>query len=81
MNYHFLVSKAETVVGLLLLLVAVVVVTPWLSNDLASKCNGLVSKLEDTEATVCKPDKWLLLGYILSRNLRLSFKKFWKEIR
>ena len=57
MNYYFLVSKAETVVGLLLLLVAVVVVTPWLSNDLASKCNGLVSKLEDTEATVCKPDK------------------------
>ena len=51
---HFLVSKATVVE---LLLVADVVVTPWLRSDLASKCRGLVSKLEDTEATVCNPDK------------------------
>lgn len=52
------------------------------SKDLASRCKaGLVSKLELTEATECKPDKWLLLGIILSKNLRLSFKKFWKKFK
>ena len=49
------------------------------SKDLASKCSGLVSRLEDeaaTEATECNPDKCVLLGTILSKNLRLSFRKF-----
>ena len=51
------------------------------SNDLASKCSGLVSRLEDeaaTEATECNPDKCVLLGTILSKNLRLSLRKFCK---
>ena len=57
------------------------------SKDLASKCSGLVSRLEDeaaTEATECNPDKCVLLGTILSKNLRLSFRKFcnnYKNIR
>lgn len=49
------------------------------SKDLASKCSGLVSRLEEeaaTEATECSPDKWVLLGTILSRNFRLSLRKF-----
>lgn len=69
-------AAAEAAEGEWLLLV---VVTPWFNKDLASKCSGLVSKDEETEATECKPDRWLLLGTILSKNLRLSFKKFCKE--
>ena len=74
--FYFLLSiaAAEAVEELLLL----VVVTPWFSRDFASKCNGFVSRLEDTEATECRPDKCVLFGTILSRNFRLSFRKFYK---
>ena len=54
------------------------------SKDLASKCSGLVSRLEDeaaTEATECNPDKCVLLGTILSKNLRLSFRKFCNKVQ
>ena len=53
---------------------------PWFNRDFASKCNGLVSRLDDTEATECSPDIWLLFGTILSKNFKLSFKKFWNKI-
>ena len=57
------------------------VVTPWCNRDFASKCSGFVSRLEDTEATECSPDKWLLLGTILSKNFKLSLRKFCNKIK
>ena len=57
------------------------VVTPWCKRDFASKCSGFVSRLDDTEATECSPDKWLLLGTILSKNFKLSLRKFCKEMK
>lgn len=64
-NLHFLLSIAAATAAaaaaaaaleefeLLLLLFD----TPWLRSDFASKCSGLVSKLDETEATEWRPDR------------------------
>lgn len=57
------------------------VVTPWCNRDFASKCSGFVSRLDDTEATECSPDKWLLFGTILSKNFKLSLRKFCNKMK